>query len=272
MPYAHATGRSLFDCAVLDPRGGGCRVVGVRGVPGAAPRIGVLLEVAAGLTGLWRTDGGGLVATDPSGTVWTSDDPWSERWQAQPLDLALRGAHGRGDAVVVWGERRSDGAPVLAASDGATWAPVPGPGFPVRAARVGAGGIWAIGAGSVACWDGAGWAILEGVGAPVALDASEDVLLAHADGTVSAGDRGGFRLLGRGPAGPAAIARWRGEVWLGGPSGLWRLGHGPVREDRPVTHLDARGELLLTSPGLVWATADGSRFAGALREGGGPAR
>ncbi len=266
MPYAHATGRSLFDCAVLDPRGGTSRVVGVRGVPGATPRIGVLFEAPVGLTGLWRTDGGGLAATDPTGTVWSTDDPWSERWQGQPLDLALRGVHGRGDALVVWGERRSDGASVLAASDGATWSPVPGPGFPIREARIGAGAVWAIGGDAVACWDGEGWAVLDGIGAPVALDAADEVLLAHADGTVTAGDRRGFTVVGRGPAAPAAVARWRSEIWLGGAAGLWRLGHGAVRSDRPVSHLDARGELLITSPGLVWATADGARFAGALRE------
>ncbi len=115
----------------------------------------------------------------------------------------------------------------------------------------------------LAVWDGEGWSVLEGVGALTALDVGEEVLVAGADGTVSAGGRAGFRVLGQGPERPWAVAAWR-SVWVGGASGLYRLGVGRVRE-REVSALDGRGELLVTTPDLLMATPDGVKFAGGLR-------
>ncbi len=274
--YGHATGIGLTSCAVLAHDGGGTRVVALE--PGGAEplRISVRLDVPSGLSGLWRTERGLLVATDPTGKVWSADPDGlaAGRWTTQDLGMTLRGAHGRGDAVVVWGERPSDAAPVLATWDGTVWRAVPGPGFRIAAARVGADGVWAVGDDGLARWDGEGWAVLDGVGRLTALDAGApgsgapdgaEVLVASADGTVSEGGLAGFRVLGVGPAEPLAVARWRGGVWIGAAEGLWRLGAGAVKPGRAVTHLDARGELLATTPELVMATADGARFGGALR-------
>jgi hypothetical protein len=265
--YTHATGPALTSCALLAHHGDRSWVVAVRAGTTEPLQLGVRLEVPTGLAALWRTDAGGLFAADPAGKVWMADDPFGPaagHWRSQELGLVLRGVHGRGDDVVVWGLRPSDGAAVLARFDGTTWSPIPGPGFRLASVRVGADGVWAVGDDGLACWDGEGWSILEGVGALTALDVGDEVLVAAADGTVSAGGRAGFRVLGQGPERPWAVAAWRGGVWVGGASGLYQLGAGRVRE-REVSALDGRGELLVTTPDLLMATTDGAKFAGGLR-------
>lgn len=267
--YSHASGRGLADCVVLAHHPGGGAVLAVRPGTEAPLDVRVIGESPQGWSGLWRTDRGRPVAVGRDGRAWVGADPWgpdSGRWQTWELGFAMRGVHGRGDAIVVWGERPSDGAPVLATrtADG-EWRPVPGPGFPLASVAWGADGVWAVGDGGLGRWDGEGWSVLEGVGALRAVDAAGEVVVAAADGTVSAGGAAGFRVLGQGPAEPAAVAAWQGAVWIGAAAGLWRLGSGAVKPDRAITTLDARGDLLACAGELVMATADGARFAGGLR-------
>jgi hypothetical protein len=270
--WSHATGSGLGRCAVLAHDGARSAVVVVR-ADGAQLRTAVRLVLEGGATGAWLGDDGqegvGLVVTDAAGTVWELAEPWSDeapRWRSQGLGFSLQGVAGHGRRRVVWGRRPSDGATVLAERVGdGDWLPVPGPGFGVVAVATGPEATWAVGDGGLAAWDGEGWAVLEGVGPHTAVWVGDDVVVVRQDGVVAAGGRQGFHDVGRGPTAAAAVARWRGDVWVGAADGLVALSRGVVR-DRPVGSLDARGDLLATTPSLLLATADGQRFAGGLRD------
>jgi hypothetical protein len=233
-------------------------------------QLGLRLVLDTLLTGLWRDDAGRVWVVDGSGVVRWCDDPWSPEaaWGQQELDLAFEGVVGGDDGVWAWGVRASDGASLVRRYDGRAWKPMPSPGFRVRAMASGES-TWAVGDdGWVARYDRDRWTVLVGASDQRLLCAmveGDGLICGSAEGHVFAGGVDGLASVATVPGACHAVARWRGELWVGaGPGGLFRGVSGALqvaRSDRPCRSLDARGEhLVVGCDDVLCSSPDGTRF------------
>lgn len=275
--FLTASGQSLFDAAFLgEARDGSWWVGVVRRAPHGSKMpldIGFRLGTKHRLTDLWQDPDGGLWVCGDDG-VRTNPTPWgneSDRWEMRELDAPLTGITGvSATCVLAWGVRQSDGIHVLRLFNGARWNPVGGPGFDIAACDLSAPDrIWVCG-GGVGRWNGEGWDVLDEPGM-VAIHAPADdrVVVVREDGVFGRITPDGLAVVGH-IDGACAIAIFNDRIWIGaGDNGLWRAGGGEVvcvREDRPCTSLEVRGDtLLIGCSDLVSHTVDGEKFPGGCR-------
>ncbi len=155
--------------------------------------------------------------------------------------------------------------------NGTTWSRVPTPGPFTAVHGASRALVMAVGLrGLVARWDGAAWRAMEPLGDEdlVAVHAAsdDDVWALGAKGTIYHGGVLGLRPVFRAEKKLRAIARFAGSTWVAVENaGLFRYADGAltlVKDTFKPTRLEARTELVCTSPEMVVGTADGVTFKG----------
>lgn len=86
------------------------------------------------------------------------------------------------------------------------------------------------------------------------------------DKQMLAGSRSGWTHLLEGPAPMFGVAKFQGAVWVGASTaGLLKLDGAtlaPLKPNIKAEMLDARGHLLISTPGMLAESPDGAKFAG----------
>lgn len=230
------------------------------------------MQMRGRLSGLWRAPDGEVFVADARGAVHHFRDGCAPgaRWETHRLGGVVRGVWGtREDDVWAWS--MVPGGARLHRWDGAQWREVAAPGVVAAMHGVAPDLVYAVGAeGLVAAWDGDRW---RRVGAPTDRPLSS-VFVADAREMYAVGPGGDLLegsvhgWIGRASfEGPLqSVAVWRGGVLVGaGAAGLMRLDGTELAPWKPAVeaeHFDARGALLVTTPGAVVETLDGRSYRG----------
>ncbi len=288
--YQQASGPAFNDCFFLgqrfddevgyQPEESECWVLAVVR-DGGAPRVSFQYGTQRWFTGLWRspravayvTDGTGEVHVNPALTAPDSH----QRWTRHRLGVPLFGVWGIDDGCVfAWGGT-FDGRNVMYRWDGQRWAEMPNPGFEVNAMHgTGPNLVYAVGRlGRSARWDGRTWQQLAGPSnehlTSVFVASADEQYATGSAGSLLEGSAHGWARIARGP-GPDtalfAVAKWHGEVWVGGGAfGLLRRKGTTdqlevVKPNIRATGFDARENLVITCFDVIAGTADGAAFKG----------
>jgi hypothetical protein len=224
-------------------------------------------------TGLWRSPTGKVFVSAADDEIHMNPDPEPRAapWRVEALRGTLTGVWGLSDDLVfTWGVLST--GPVVYRYDGSAWSSVPPPpGEIMRMHGCAPDLIYAVGShGLIARFDGTGWTRLPsptGAGLSDVFVASEDEMYAVGPGRqLLRGSVHGWTELMEGPAPMFGVVRWNGEVWVGASeAGLMKLDGTELVVVKPnvkAEKLDARQELLVSSPQLVVSSADGIVFRG----------
>jgi hypothetical protein len=233
---------------------------------------GKLSSLRGGLgwfTGLWRSPAGHVYVASADSAVLVNPDPGvrAAPWQVQKLPGTLAGVWGLDDRfVVAWGIHRGKG--VMHRFDGAKWSPMESPGEIYGVHGLAPNLVYAVGVkGLIARWDGSRWqkipsptkAVLSGV-----FVADESEMYAVGDQVVLQGSLHGWTEVAEGAAQMFGVAKWKGDVWIGAArEGLMKLERNrliAVDPDLKAELIDARGELLVSSPDAIAISSDGKEF------------
>lgn len=198
-------------------------------------------------------------------------------WSDDRLPAAIHGVWGLDDRTVfAWGGNR-EGFPMFR-WNGVAWSEMTAPGFEVFALHgVAESCLWAVGdAGQCAFWDGGRWfsyptPTREVLNAVFVRD-RDHVYATGAQGSLLEGATHGWLKICDGPV-PGlplhAVAWWGDALWVGARQWglLRRVGRSNALEVvKPklwATSLDAREQLLITTPRAVVSTSDGEGYLGA---------
>ena len=277
--YGHASGPSQdnchFICLRYDERWGFKPDTGESWV---FQTLGDQMEVVYGglgwFTGLWRSPAGHVYVTDSVLGVHINQDPSprSSAFKLHKLDATLAGVWGIDDRfVVAWGKRHL--APVMFRWDGTSWAEMDSPGDVVAVHGIAPDLVYAVGGGGlIARWDGRAWTRLQSPATSVlsaVFVAAPDDLYAVGSGTrgcLLEGSTNGWLEVCNGPGPLYGVAKFRGDVWVGAAMfGLMKKDKNALVTIKPNIHadvLDARVNLLISSPGAIAQTVDGAGFVG----------
>jgi len=233
---------------------------------------GTLSSLRGGLswfTGLWHSPEGHVYVSDAATGVDVNPDPGlrAAPWQEHKLPATLAGVWGLDDRfVLAYGIHRGKG--VMFRFDGKKWAPMESPGEIYGVHGLAPNLIYAVGVrGLIARWDGARWhkipsptkAVLAGV-----YVADEGEMYAVGDGVVLQGSLHGWTEAAEGDTHMVGVAKWKGEVFIGAAgAGLMKLKKNklvPVDPELKAERIDARGELLVSSPDAIAISSDGKDF------------
>jgi len=290
--YYSASGPSFKDCAFLaqrydsdagyHPNEAECWVCTVAGGAGGGVELQLQLGSTSWLTQLWRSDSGAVYVSSADGTVRMCPDPRvaGAAWDKPTLDAALFGIWGLDDRfVLAWGLRGT--TPVMFRWDGKAWGEIPAPPFGVRSVHGTARDlVYAAGTdGGVARWDGATWRRLatptREILASVFVAGPDEVYAVGNEGGVFEGSAAGWGKIGEGPGLPgplAAVAKYKGELWIG----AWRLGlfrrsgntsrFDVVKPNLHAVSFDARWSLVVACEDRVSGTEDGQSFFSSAKE------
>ena len=227
-------------------------------------------------TGLWRSATGKVYVAYSIGQVLVNPDPEPRAapWREDPVPGTLAGIWGLDDeCVFTWGLR--SGANVLYRFDGRTWTELPAPGEILAMHGMAPDLVYAVGRdGLVARWDGRGWTKVvtpgRGVLTDVCVVGEDEMYAVGSGGQLLQGSIHGWAevLNGSGPL--FGVAKWKEEVWVAAEEqGVMKLAAPklvPMKPNIKATGLDARGDLLVSSPAVVAGTADGTAYLGARAE------
>jgi hypothetical protein len=224
-------------------------------------------------TGLWRSPKGCVYVTDSVLGVHICQDarPPNPPFKVHKLDATLAGVWGLDDEnVFAWGIQRN--APVLFRWDGSAWSDMPSPGDVVAMHGTTPKLLYAVGAGGlIAHWNGRAWKRSESptksVLSAVFVAAADEVYAVSTTrqgGELLRRDKKKFAEVCRGPGPLYGVAKFREDVWVGaGSHGLMKLDGGALvvaKPNIPADRLDARGNLVISSPDGICETADGKNF------------
>lgn len=276
---SHATGTSLQDCNFLALRFD--EKYGFK--PGAGEswvfelsRAGIhrLYGGVTWFTGLWRSPAGRVFAsTGGMGVhVKPAAAPGTGSWQTEQLAGVLTGIWGLDDeCVFTWGVHQS--RHVLYRWDGRAWRETTSPGKVVAMHGIARDFVVAVGEeGLIARWDGTQWSRMPsptGAVLSAVYCASPDEIFAVGAGRqMLQGSQSGWAHLLEGPAPMFGVAKFKGSVWVGASSaGLMKLEGNRLVAVKPnikAELLDARGNLLISSPGVIVHSEDGTKFTGTV--------
>ena len=238
-------------------------------------------------TAIWRAPSGTVYISDMSGQLHTHPDLWAEdareHWGEHQLGVPLSGLWGIDDrCVLAWGGTSQRGFKVFG-WEGTRWTEMPSPRMDVRSMHgLAPDHVYAVGIGGrIARWDGSAWS---DVASPTAEDlksvfvASEDEVYAvGAGGSVLEGSSSGLDVIAVAPLAQVgmplyAVAKWKGQLWIGGgPQGLFRrVGTtGELELFKPkvkATSFDVREQLVIAGDTHVVGSADGEKFTGIGRD------
>jgi len=221
-------------------------------------------------TGLWRSPSGKVHVASSAGEVHVNPDPEPRAapWRVDRLAGTLSGIWGLSDDLVfTWGLRGP--GTVMYRYDGARWEEIDSPGEVVGMGGLSPKLIYAVGVnGLIARWDGSRWTKAP----PVARGVLSDVFVASDDEMYAVGPSKqllqgsvhGWTEMLEGPGPMFGVVKWRGEVWVGAAEhGLMKLEGSKLASVKPnikAEKLDARADLLVSSPGMIAGTADGSAY------------
>ncbi len=275
--FASGSGPSMHDAIALGyrfPRGGGFAPDrGESWIVRTQPDSLLLCYGKAGwLTGLWRAPSGAVYVTDYYSELRHHPDPRAGAdWNLEPVPAKLMGVWGlREDALFLWGIRQGDPVAFLRTPSGIRELPAP-PDRILAMHGVADDAVVAVGQGGmVARWDGHAWVRLatgtRSMLGCVHVASVDEIYAAGIDGDLLSGSIHGIAPLLKIDAPIRAVAKWKGEVWVGSddPHGLSKLTGATLASVKPnltAMSLDARGDLVVTTTGHIAGTSDGKAFA-----------
>jgi hypothetical protein len=152
--------------------------------------------------------------------------------------------------------------------NGKKWSPIESPGEIYGVHGLAPNLVYAVGRkGLIAHWDGKRWNPLRSPTKAVLSDvyvAGEDEMYAVGDGVVLRGSRKGWTEAAEGDSHMFGVAKWKGEVYVGASgNGLLKLVRNKLVSVDPeinAERIDARGELIVSSPGAIAISSDGKEF------------
>ena len=224
------------------------------------------------LTGLWRSESGLAYVTDYEGRLHVvPSHADSGRPRSYPVAGLPMGVWGLDDSNVwIWGRKGGEG--IVHHFDGARITELPSPGKVLWMHGLAPDLLVAVGErGLVSRWDGGKWNPYPPVSTALLSSVhvvSPDEMYACGTGReLWDGSVNGWSLRYRheGPLG--FVVKWHDRVWVatGGDYGLSELIDDRLESRKPnllCTHLDYRGDLLITCPSMIAATSDGTSYKG----------
>jgi len=192
-----------------------------------------------------------------------------DRVEEHNLQGLLGGIWGLGDDfVVTWGERENRG--VMYRWDGARWSEIPAPGPHVLAVHGTAPDLLvAAGAGGLLShWNGECWQRVPSPTttplAAVFVESGEEIYAVGTAGVLLQGSIHGVAESSPGPGAMFGVVKWRDAVWIGaGEHGLFRRDRNELVCAKPniaAEALDAREDLIISTPTLIAWTGDGEAY------------
>lgn len=155
--------------------------------------------------------------------------------------------------------------------DGRDWSEMESPGYVVSMHGISPDLIYAVGRGGlVARWDGRRWnkcvthstAMLSAV----FVASPDEIYAVGAGGAMLEGSSSGWKQLLTGPGPMFGVAKFKGDVWVGAADhGLMKLVKKKLKAVKPnikAEILDARKDLLISSPTAIVGTPAGEAFRG----------
>lgn len=231
---------------------------------------------ACWLTGLWRSKTGVVYVSDGEGFIRTWRDleprPGETSWEEVKLEARLHGVWGLSDdCIYTWG--RAGETYRMFRYDGRTWNPMPSPGHLSVLRGLSPDFLYAVGYdGMMARWDGHSWTPVR---TPVRSNfmglfiAGPDELYATTEGgELWEGTSHGWSKRSGLEDPLLDVAKFNGEVWVaGGEEGLFKLkAHTQELEcakpNIKATSFAIDGRLIVTTPDIIYHSADGLKFAG----------
>jgi hypothetical protein len=220
-------------------------------------------------TGLWRSPAGRAYVSSADSAVLVNADPGvrTAPWKEHKVQGTLAGVWGLDDRfVLAWGIHRGKG--VMHRFDGTRWSPMESPGEIYGVHGLSPDSVYAVGTkGLVARWDGGRWQKMPSPTRAVLSDvfvASESEIYAVGDHVVLQGSEHGFTEVTEGPSHMFGVAKWKGQVWVGAAEeGLLKLSRNKLAgtdADVKAERIDARGELIVSSPEAIAFSSDGKEF------------
>jgi hypothetical protein len=233
---------------------------------------GTLSSLLGGLswfTGVWCSPAGHVYVASADSAVHVNPDPGvrAAPWQEHKVQGTLAGVWGLDDRfVVAWGVHRGKG--VMHRFDGKRWSPMDSPGEVYGVHGVAPNLVYAVGRrGLIARWDGARWNKVPSPTQAVLSDvcvADEGEMYAVGDRVVLQGSLHGWTEVVEGTSHMFGVRKWKGDVWIGASGeGLMKLSRNKLVVADPeikAERIDARGELIVSSPDAIAISADGKEF------------
>lgn len=219
--------------------------------------------------GLWRSPAGHVYVASADSAVFVNADSGVRAgpWKETTLQGTLRGIWGLNDRfVLAWGVHR--GKEVMYRFNGRKWSPLESPGEVYGVHGLAPNMVYAVGLnGLVARWDGKRWSTLSSPTEAVLSDvhvAGRDEIYAVGDRVVLRGSAQGWTVAAKGTSHMFGVAKWKGEVFVGAAeNGLLKLVRNkliPVDPEIKAERIEARGELLVSSPDALAVSSDGKDF------------
>ena len=228
------------------------------------------------LTGLWYSPKGNAFVCGSHGEITVlrevQADTAKTASDSVQLDHAWMGLWGLDEKhVIVWGDQDQSSG-VMARFDGKKWSEMPSPFHGVMAVHgVAPDLIFAVGTkGRIARWNGKAWKAATSP-TPTTLTAvhvvSPDEIYACGSGRhLLEGSVHGWADTLEAEWPLSAVAKWKGDVWVAATKGgLARLKGGGLEIIKPNLEsqdLDARKDLMISTPLRIAATEDGKAFMG----------
>jgi hypothetical protein len=223
----------------------------------------------AWFTGLWRSPAGRVYVASADSAVVVNDNPivHAAPFKEHKLQGTLAGVWGLDDRfVLTWGIHRGKG--VMHRFDGKKWSPMESPGEIYGVHGLAPDLVYSVGVkGLIARWDGVRW---NKVASPTKAVLSEvhvvdeDEVYAVGDRVVLRGSPRGWTVAAKGTSHMCGLAKRKDEVFVGAAQkGLLKLAQNKlvtVDTEIKAERIDARGELIVSSPDAVAVSSDGKDF------------
>lgn len=235
----------------------------------AAGKLYSLYGGLAWFTGLWRSPAGHVYVSSADSAVVVNAAPGVRAgpWKEHKVQGTLSGVWGLDDRfVLAWGIHRGKG--IMHRFDGTRWSEIESPGEVYGVHGIAPNLVYAVGVqGLISRWDGARWQKVPSPTRAVLSDvfvADESEMYAVGDHVVLQGSAHGWTEVVEGASHMFGVAKWKGVVFVGGAgAGLLKLARNklvPVDPEINAERIDARGELIVSSPGAIAVSADGKEF------------
>jgi len=233
---------------------------------------GTLSSLRGGLTwytGIWHSRAAHVYAACAHSSVDVNSYPGLRAgpWQDYKLQGTPGGVWGLDDRfVLAWGIRRGKG--IMYRFNGKKWSPMESPGEIYGVHGLAPNLVYAVGRrGLIARWDGTRWNKVPSPTQAVLSDVhvvSQDEMYAVGDHVVLRGSRRRWDEAAEGTSHMFGVANWKGEVFVGAAGdGLLKLVRNklvPVDLEINAERIDARGELIVSSPSAIAISSDGKEF------------
>jgi hypothetical protein len=224
-------------------------------------------------TGLWRSPSGKCYVSTSHGEVLFNPDPKPRAapWQSQRVPATLAGIWGLTDELIfTWGLRGS--SPIVLRFDGTAWKELPAPpGEIVGMHGISEKLVYAVGRdGLIARWDGKAWTKVvspaRGALSSVFVATDDEMYAVGPSRQLLQGSIRGWTEILEGPGPMFGVVRWNDGVWVGAAEhGLLKLDGAKLVSVKPnikAEKLEARGDLLISSPLAIAETGNGAAFTG----------